>query len=340
MDDDTNPTDWLPVSGKDIRGGNCSKLPATVDAAGGNARFAYEEFLSGLSSPHTARAYQQAVHRFMRHVEDRRLTLRAITPGVVSAYIAGLSQPSESKDGRLTSLATPSRKLHLAALRHFFDKAVERHAIILNPAASVRGPRYSVTEGKTPAIEPRDARRIVESIEATTPRGLRDRAVVATLIFTAARVGAVAGLRREGFFSDGRQFYLRLAEKGGKQRTIPARHDLQAYIEDYLAAAPCLPSSGPLFLTSPGRGGRLSALPMSANDMLRMVKRRFLAAGLPARDLCCHSFRAGTATNLLEQGVDPAEVQFLLGHSDPRTTRLYDRRQLSVSRNIVERIKT
>ena len=77
---------------------------------------------------------------------------------------------------------------------------------------------------------------------------------------------------------------------------------------------------------------------MSSNDMLRMVKRRSLAADLPARDVCCHSFRAGTATNLLEQGVDPAEVQYLLGHSDPRTTRLYDRRQLSVSRNIVERI--
>lgn len=338
MDHDEHLTDWLPVSVRKSRGPDCLNLPAVVRAGGANARLAYDEFLSGLSSPHTARAYGHAVHRFMRHIEGRGLSLHTITPSVVSAYIAGLCESQKSANAQARPLATPSRKLHLAALRHFFDKAVERHAIILNPAAAVRGPRYSVSEGKTPAIEPRDARRIIESIEATTPRGLRDRAVVASLIFTAARVGAIAGLRREDFFTDGRQFYLRLAEKGGKQRTIPARHDLQAFIEDYLAAAPYLSSSGPLFLSSPGRGGRLSALPMSANDMLRMIKRRFRATDLPVREVCCHSFRAGTATNLLEQGVDPAEVQFLLGHSDPRTTRLYDRRQLSVSRNIVERI--
>jgi integrase/recombinase XerD len=338
MNNDDNPIDLMPVPAVESRRNGCANLPRTVEAAGGNARFAYEEFLSGLASPHTVRAYRHAVHRFLDHCEALGLGLRAITPGVVSAYIASLPPVNERGDNSLGPLSTPSRKLHLAALRHFFDKAVERHAIILNPAAAVRGPRYSITEGKTPAIEPRDARRLIESIEATTPRGLRDRAVVASLIFTAARVGAIAGLRREDFFTDGRQFYLRLSEKGGKQRTIPARHDLQAYVEDYLAAAPFLAASAPLYLTSPGRGGRLSVQPMSANDILRMVKRRFLAAGLPARDLCCHSFRAGTATNLLEQGVDPAEVQFLLGHSDPRTTRLYDRRQLSVSRNIVERI--
>jgi site-specific recombinase XerD len=336
MSDETHLTDWLPVSASDSRENDWSNPPSIVAAAGNNARFAYEEFLSGLSSPHTARAYRHAIHRFMRHVEGRGLSLHSITPGIVSSYFANLSRPVDSGEDAAEPLAIPSRKLHLAALRHFFDKAVERHAIILNPAAAVRGPRYSVTEGKTPAIEPRDARRIIEEIE-TTPRGLRDRAIIATLISTAARVGAVAGLRREDFYTDGRQFYLRLAEKGGKQRTIPARHDLHLIIEDYLAVAP-FPANGPLFVSGPGQNGRLSMRPLSSNDILRMVKRRFRAAGLSAPHLCCHSFRAGSATNLLEQGVDAAEVQVLLGHSDPRTTRLYDRRQLSVSRNIVERI--
>ncbi len=335
MDHNDSPTNQLPVLHGHSRVESCDYLPSAVADAGGRARFAYEEFLSGLSSPHTARAYAHAVHRFLRHAEQRGLALHAITPGVVSAYIAGLSRCTESER---TQLAPPTRKLHLAAIRHFFDKAVERHAVVLNPAASVRGPRYSVTEGKTPALEPRDAQRVITSIDANTPRGLRDRAVIATLVFTAARVGALAGLRREDFFTDGRQFYLRLAEKGGKQRTIPTRHDLQAIIEEYLQAAPPLAASHALFLSSPGHRGRLTERPMTAGDMLRMVKRRFFAAGLPASSLCCHSFRAGTATNLLEQGVDPAEVQYLLGHSDPRTTRLYDRRQLRVSRNIVERI--
>jgi len=59
---------------------------------------------------------------------------------------------------------------------------------------------------------------------------------------------------------------------------------------------------------------------------------------LPSHVFKCHSLRASTATNLLEQGVELSDVQYLLGHSDPRTTKLYDRRRQSVTRNIVERI--
>lgn len=77
---------------------------------------------------------------------------------------------------------------------------------------------------------------------------------------------------------------------------------------------------------------------MSENDVLRMVKRRLADAGLPADRLTCHSFRATTITDLLDQGVPLEDVQYLAGHADPRTTRLYDRRKKQVTRNIVERI--
>ncbi len=82
----------------------------------------------------------------------------------------------------------------------------------------------------------------------------------------------------------------------------------------------------------------LTPLPMTANDIYRMVKRRLRDAGLPARTLSCHSFRATTITDLLTQGVPLEDVQYLAGHADPRTTRLYDRCQKQVTRNIVERI--
>jgi len=68
-----------------------------------------------------------------------------------------------------------------------------------------------------------------------------------------------------------------------------------------------------------------------------MVKRRMAACGLPRR-LSPHSFRVTTITDLLEQGVPLEDVQNLAGHADPRTTRLYDRRQKKITRNIVERI--
>jgi integrase/recombinase XerD len=68
-----------------------------------------------------------------------------------------------------------------------------------------------------------------------------------------------------------------------------------------------------------------------------MVQRRLAAADLPTR-LSPHSFRVCGVTNLLDQGVDLADVQQLAGHADPRTTRLYDRWQKKISRNNVERI--
>jgi integrase/recombinase XerD len=77
---------------------------------------------------------------------------------------------------------------------------------------------------------------------------------------------------------------------------------------------------------------------MAANDIYRMVKRRLRDAGLPTWQLSCHSFRATTITDLLTQGVPLEDVQYLAGHADPRTTRLYDRRQKQVTHNIVERI--
>jgi integrase/recombinase XerD len=76
---------------------------------------------------------------------------------------------------------------------------------------------------------------------------------------------------------------------------------------------------------------------VTGEDILAMFKRRLKSAGLP-ESFSCHSCRKATATNLLEQEVELADVQHFLGHADPRTTKLYDQRQLSVTTNIVERI--
>ena len=168
--------------------------------------------------------------------------------------------------------------------------------------------------------------------------GLRDRAILAIMTYTACRVGAVAKHRRKDFYTDGRQFYLHFDEKGGRDRHIPCRADLQAYIEEYVAAAGAAgDEDSPLFRSAAGKTRRLTDSAVDAKDIHRMVKRRLLDAGLLPR-LTSHSFRATTATDLLEQGVPIEDVQELLGHADSRTTRLYDRRDRKVTRNIVERI--
>ena len=76
---------------------------------------------------------------------------------------------------------------------------------------------------------------------------------------------------------------------------------------------------------------------MTGIDICRMTKRRLKTAGLPGH-FSPHSFRVTTVTDLLEQDVSLEEVQYLAGHSDPRTTRIYDRPRRKLTRNIVERI--
>ncbi len=216
--------------------------------------------------------------------------------------------------------------------------------LVINPAATVRAERYSTVEGKTPEIQKRQAEALLRSIETTYLAdtgirpdlvGLRDRAILVVLIYTAARVGAVARLSFQNLRHDGMDYALRFSEKGGKSREIPVRSDLQKILLAYIRAAGI--SDGPLFRTAAGKTKALTRNPMTPIDICRMMKRRLKAAGLPT-DFSPHSFRVTTITDLLEHNTALEDVQHLAGHADPRTTRLYDRRRRKATRNIVERI--
>lgn len=315
-------------SGERSLGVGRREMPAMIADAGKPARFAYEEFFYGkLRNPHTRRAYQFAVNRFLTWCDERGIELANVTPALVGEYI----------DQNRASVST--KKQHLAALRHFFDGMVNRHAVVLNPVATVRGERLQVVEGRTPEITVKEARKLLKSIDVRHVVGLRDRAILATLVYTAARVGAIAKLRLHDLYHAGNQWMLHFDEKGSKSREIPVRHDLQRFLFEYLDAAAIRDDDkeSSLFRTAVRRERRLTGRGMTANDIGRMVKRRMADAGLSSR-LSPHSFRVTTITDLLEQGVPLEDVQYLAGHSDPRTTRLYDRRQKKVTRNIVERI--
>jgi integrase/recombinase XerD len=303
-------------------------LPVLVERAGVAGRFAWEEFfLAEHHNPHTQKAYLRAVRRFLAWAEGEGRELPAITPGMVGQYLVGLGGSAAKKN------------LALAALRGFFDRLVNRHVVILNPAASVKGVKDTVVEGKTPEISIDQARTLLASVDTGHVVGLRDRAILATLAYTACRAGAVAKLRLQDFQHDGNQYLLRFQEKGGKSREIPVRHDLEGYVRAYLAAAGIEGENkeSPLYRASNGRTKKLTAGPLSSKRICELVKRRLKDAGLPLR-ISPHSFRVTAITDLLTQGVPLEDVQYLAGHAEPRTTGLYDRRQKRVTRNIVERI--
>lgn len=326
-DDGSAMNALVPANGKPLAT-DFRTPPAIVEQLGAGGCFAWDEFFSGmLPNEHTRTAYLRAVRRFLKWVEFQGVPLRKVTPGMIGEYFA-------DHHG-----SPPTRKLHLSALRAFFNVLVQRHAIALNPAATVRTAKHQVVEGLTPEITVSQARQLLASIETNSMAGLRDRAILATLVYTAARVGAVANLKLKNLQHDGGQYLLRFAEKGGKSREIPVRSKLQECLLAYHYAA-CLDKTqetGPFFRTLAGKTDKLTGKAMSAIDICRMMKRRLKASSLPLR-LSPHSFRVCAVSDLLKQGVPLEEVQFLCGHADPRTTRIYDRRQQTITRNIVERI--
>ncbi len=312
--------------------------PEIVRRAGAGAEYAYADFFKAkIANVNTRKAYKRAVDRFLRYCQECRIELHQVTSFLIGDY---LEHHLVDKD-RLP-LSAPSKKQHLAALRHFFDNQQLYHGVLLNPASSVRGPKHVAHEGKTPAFDEKQVKRLFASIDTTSLIGLRDKTILMVLAYTAARAGAVAKLRLEDYYSDGIQWWFHFGEKGGKVHLVPARHDLQLQMETYLKTANLAgePSKTPLFRSARGRGQirSYSNKGLTGNDLLRIVKRRLGRAGLPVSTFSCHSFRATTATNLLRQDVAREQVQYLLGHVDARTTDLYNRTDKQVSRNIVERI--
>ena len=107
---------------------------------------------------------------------------------------------------------------------------VARHAAVLNPFRLVRGMRHPFGEGRTPEATVAQARQLLASIKTDRVFGLRDRAVLGTLIYTGARVGAISRLRMQDLRDNGNHRSLQFSEKGGKSREIPVRHDLDEWI--------------------------------------------------------------------------------------------------------------
>ncbi len=304
-------------------------LPAVIVRAGKRAGEKFVEFFTAtIRNENTRMAYLRAVTPFFRWVEARTLTLEAVRPIHVAAYVELLCRER----------AAPTVKQHLAAIRMLFDYLVVGQVIEMNPAAAVRGPSYSAKKGKTPVLDEDEARTLLARIDTTTVVGLRDRAVIAVMVYSFARVGAVVGMRVQDYYPQGKRWWLRLHEKGGKLHDLPAHHKLEEYLDTYVAAAGIGgDKKGSLFRTAAGKTGRLTDNPLTRRDAYRMVKRRQKDAGIETA-IGCHTFRATGITNYLLNGGTLEKAQQLANHESARTTKLYDRRDDKPSLDEIERI--
>lgn len=297
-----------------------------VDAGDKACRRVIEFFSANIRNRNTREAYVRAVVRFADWCERHKLRLDQLSPPLVAAYIEEIS----------ASHSAPTVKQHLAAIRMLFDYLVVGQAIPLNPASSVRGPKHVVTRGKTPVLSAEQARRLFDAIDVSTIAGLRDRALIAVMVYSFARVSAVTGMNGDDYYPDGKRWWFRLHEKGGKFHEVPAHYQAEEYLDAYISSA-AIPFGkwDPLFRTV-DRHKRLTDRRISRREVLAMVKRRARDAGVPDR-IGCHTWRATGITTYLLGGGTLERAQQIAAHSSAQTTKLYDRRNDRITLDEIER---
>jgi integrase/recombinase XerD len=304
-------------------------LPALISREGRRTSTRFLEFFTvNIRNLNTRLAYAKAVGQFLAWCDERQQGLGDIEPMVVAAYVEQLTRER----------APQTVKQHLAAIRMLFDWLVIGQVLPSNPAASVRGPRYSSKKGKTPVLSAADARRLLDSIETGHVVGLRDRALIGLMVYSFARVSAVVQMRVGDYYQNGKRYWIRLHEKGGKFHEVPVHHTAEEYLDAYVEAASIADEkSKPLFRTTRGRTRELTGRALDRFEAHKMIKRRAAEAGLPS-GITCHTFRATGITAYLENGGTIEHAQQIAAHESPRTTKLYDRTSDAISLDEIERI--
>ena len=305
-------------------------LPALIASAGDRASYRYLEFFAAqIRNPNTRRSYAKVVSDFLNWLEMQGVTsINSAASLHVAAYVEQLGKTH----------AAPTVKQRLAAIRRLFDWLAAGGVLAFNPASAVRGPSHSAKVGKTSVLDPAEARALLDGIDVSTPAGLRDRALIALMVYSFARIGAATGMKVEDVYTQNRRLWVRLREKGGKAHAMPCHHNLETYLHAYIDGCGLADDpKGPLFRTIPNRGGQLTRTPLPQSNAYRMIGRRARAAGIDTK-AGNHTFRATGITAYLKNGGVLEKAASMANHASTRTTQLYDRRREEMSLDEVEKI--
>lgn len=290
----------------------------------------YEFFGATIRNPNTRIAYLYAVRSFFNWAAELGISdERDIDALLVSRWV----------DDQLDIHSVPTVKQRLAALKMLFNHLVLRKIVDQNPVFSVRPPKYSVRTGKTPHLTSLEARNLMESIDVGTIKGLRDRALIALMTYTFARIGAALKLRTEDLYWQDGRLWIRLSEKGGRTHALPCHHKLELWLDEYRALADINRfKEGFVFRTIDRKTKRLSETPLSQSNAYIMVRKRAKEAGIKT-EICNHTFRATGITAFLENNGTLERAAKIANHASTKTTQLYDRRMDNIFQADVEKIQ-
>ncbi len=264
---------------------------------------AFLALLAARRSPRTVEAYRRDLLDIERRLGK---PVGSASPDDLQTYLAGL---------RADGLAPATISRRISAARSFFAHQVLLGARQDNPAAELEPPRRRPRLPRT--LSPGEAERLVEAAAGTTPRALRDTALVELLYGAGLRVSEAVGLERAGVDLDER--IVRCTGKGGKERVVPIGRPAADALRRYLSRGrPYLDRRfrPELFLNA--HGG-----PLTRAGAFLILRRLAEKAGLEAGRVHPHLLRHSFATHLLEGGADLRSVQEMLGHSDLATTEVY-----------------
>jgi len=261
-------------------------------------------------APNTLAAYDRDLRKFEGFAEKRGLRLEALNRDHIVDFLGDLYR--QGLDSR-----TVAR--HLVSLRNLFRFALAEEARSTDPTLNLESPK--VRRSLPTYLRMEDVDRLLNQPDASTPRGLRDRAILEVLYSTGLRVSELVNLKVSDL--EMRMGCLRCIGKGDKERLVPVGRKALAAVQAYLG------KSRPLLLRG-GEAGRAVPwlfLNRSGNLLSRIAIWRLLTAhgrraGIRAR-LSPHKLRHSFATHLLERGADLRSVQLMLGHADISTTQIY-----------------
>jgi integrase/recombinase XerD len=286
------------------------------------------EWLANITNDKTRRAYKTDVQEFVLFTG---LHDPAALRTVARSHVIAWRKHLESRE-----LEPASIRRKLSALSSLFDYLCERNAVLGNPVDGVKRPMANNNEGSTPAMGDAQVRRLLEAPAPDTLKGVRDRAILATLLYHGIRREELCLLRLRDMQSREGVLHFRIKGKRDKIRFVPVHPMVQRLIVEYLAmakhggGAEDIDLDGSLF--RPVKNNRTGTLDkhLDPGSIYHNVVRKYArATGINAEviGLCVHSLRATAATNALSNEADIAKVQEWLGHANVSTTRLYDRRK-------------
>lgn len=280
-------------------------------------------------SKRTIPSYEQNIRYFLDWLEAETdvKTLAEVTPELLGSYqVALLSM--ETRQGK--HLATATQHTRLTVLKSFFRYLAREGKLLTNPAAGLQLPkkRRSLPQAH---LTPREALRLVETIETSTPAGLRDRAILEVFYATGIRNAELRALTVSDFDPQSETLTVR-AGKGGKDRVVPLGPVAAAVLADYLAEGRDKLLRGKTWRSKPKDVSQLFVsrwgFPLHPPAVIAIVKRAARRAGIK-KPIAPHRLRHACATHMLKGGADIRHIQKLLGHASLQTTQIYTHVEIS-----------